>query len=358
MIKKLKNRIEEKRNSKSILWRSLVSLKDFFWQCKTKYEHIFSSLKMKRIDSLSIPHSPNEIRLFMKVRNESLHLPYFIKYYKKMGVDRFFIIDNDSTDGTLPFLLSQKNTHVFRTKECYKKAHSGHNWLEILLSKYGKGHWCLVVDADEILIYPHYEKVSIRELCRFLEKEKSTALSCLLLDMYANKPIRLARYNQGDNPLPSFPYFDKNTHYIERCPIPKYPIPKYSNTCLYTGGARKRVFGLKTNLNKIPLFKFKPSVSLCGGQHFISGALLSSIEGAVLHFKFTSNFTSKVLEEAKREMYSNNAKEYKIYAKKIIKNQNLYYPDSIKFKNSRQLVNLKIMKPSKAFEAFTRKNIK
>jgi len=222
MIKKLKNRIEEKRNSKSILWRSLVSLKDFFWQCKTKYEHIFSSLKMKRIDSLSIPNSPDEIRLFTRVRNESLRLPYFIKYYKKMGVDRFFIIDNDSTDGTVPFLLSQKNTHVFRTKESYKKAIGGHNWLEILLSKYGKGHWCLVVDVDEILIYSHYEKVSIRDLCNYLDKEGSTALSCLLLDMYANKPIRLAQYNRGDNPLPSFPYFDKNTHYIEKSPTPKY----------------------------------------------------------------------------------------------------------------------------------------
>ena len=352
MIKKLKNRIEEKRNSKNILWRSLVSLKDFFWQCKNKYGYILSSLKMKRIDSLSIPNSPDEIRLFTKVRNESLRLPYFIKYYKKMGVDRFFIIDNDSTDGTLPFLLSQKNTHVFRTKECYKKANSGHKWLEILLSKYGKGHWCLVVDADEILIYPHYEKVSIRELCRFLEKEKSTALSCLFLDMYANKAIRLAQYNRGDNPLHSFPYFDKNTHYIERG-----PIPKYSNACLYIGGVRKRVFGVKPYLNKIPLFKFKSSVSLCRGQHFIIGADLSSIEGAVLHFMFTSNFTSKVLEEAKREKYSDNAKMYKVYAKKISKNLNLnlYYPDSIKFKNSRQLVNLKIMKKSKAF---TGKNIK
>jgi len=136
-------------------------------------------------------------------------------------------------------------------------------------------------------------------------------------------------------------------------------LSKYSNTCLYTGGARKRVFGLKTNLNKIPLFKFKPSVSLCGGQHFISGADLSSIGGAVLHFKFTSNFTSKALEEAKREVYANNAKRYKVYAKKITKNQNLnlYYPDSVKFKNSRQLVNLKIMKTSKAFETFTGKNI-
>jgi len=79
---------------------------------------------------------------------------------------------------------------------------------------------------------------------------------------------------------------------------------------------RKRVFGLKTNLNKIPLFKFKPSVSLWSGQHFISGADLSSIKGAVLHFKFTSNFTSKALEEAKREKYSYNAKEYKEFAKK------------------------------------------
>jgi len=362
MLKNIRNGIERRRNSKSILWRRLVSLKDFLWQCKNKYEDILSSLKdilsslkMKRIDSLSIPNSPDEIRIFMNVRNESLHLPYLFKYYKKMGVDRFFIIDNDSTDETLPFLLSQKNTHVFRTKESYKKANGGHRWLKFLLSRYGKEHWCLVVDPDEILTYPNYKKVSIRKLCRFLEKEGSTALSCLLLDMYANKPIRLAQYNQGVNPLPSFPYFDKNTHHIERG-----PIPECSNAYFYAGGVRKRVFGIKPCLNKIPLFKFKSSVSLCRGHHFISGADLSSIEGAVLHFMFTSNFISKASEEAKREMYFNNSKWYKACTKKITENLNLnlYYPGSIKFKNSRQLVNLKITKTSKAFEAFTRNNMK
>jgi len=49
MIKKLKNRIEEKRNSKSILWRSLVSLKDFFWFL----ELIALNSKMRKASNIS-----------------------------------------------------------------------------------------------------------------------------------------------------------------------------------------------------------------------------------------------------------------------------------------------------------------
>ena len=45
--------------------------------------------------------SANEIRLFAKCRNESARLGAFFDHYRGLGVDRFFIVDNDSTDGSL-----------------------------------------------------------------------------------------------------------------------------------------------------------------------------------------------------------------------------------------------------------------
>lgn len=56
---------------------------------------------IKRIDSKTIPKNKHEIRLFAICRNESLRLPHFIDYYNNLGVDRIFIIGNNSNDDTL-----------------------------------------------------------------------------------------------------------------------------------------------------------------------------------------------------------------------------------------------------------------
>ncbi|MDP2923894.1 MAG: glycosyltransferase family 2 protein, partial [Candidatus Omnitrophota bacterium] len=127
---------------------------------------------MRKIDPNLIPDAPDEIRLFMVIRNESLRLPYLFKYYSQLGVDRFFFVDNDSSDGSASFLLSQgEHAHVFWTNDSYGKAKCGLNWLDALLHKYGVGHWCIVGDADEHFIYPHYEEVSLKGLSIFLDKK-------------------------------------------------------------------------------------------------------------------------------------------------------------------------------------------
>jgi hypothetical protein len=43
--------------------------------------------------------SRDEIRLFARCRNEILRLPAFFQHYRAMGVDRFYIVDNESYGG-------------------------------------------------------------------------------------------------------------------------------------------------------------------------------------------------------------------------------------------------------------------
>jgi Glycosyl transferase family 2 len=60
---------------------------------------------LKRLDKHRISEDKNEIRLFGIVRNENLRLPYFLDYHRSIGVARFFIVDNDSGDGTAVFSI-------------------------------------------------------------------------------------------------------------------------------------------------------------------------------------------------------------------------------------------------------------
>ncbi|HBK82674.1 MAG TPA: hypothetical protein DDZ41_03620, partial [Flavobacterium sp.] len=68
--------------------------------------------RLKRIDNKSIIDANGEIRLFAIMRNESLRLPHFIEYYRKLGVDRFFFIDNNSTDNSVEITREQDNIHL------------------------------------------------------------------------------------------------------------------------------------------------------------------------------------------------------------------------------------------------------
>ncbi|MDP3959400.1 MAG: glycosyltransferase family 2 protein, partial [Pseudorhodobacter sp.] len=43
---------------------------------------------------------PSDILLFSTLRNERVRLPYFLKYYREMGINHFLIVDNGSDDGS------------------------------------------------------------------------------------------------------------------------------------------------------------------------------------------------------------------------------------------------------------------
>jgi len=129
---------------------------------------------MKRLDNRLIPEIKDEIRLFIVGRNESLRLPYFFEYYRAIGVQRFFYIDNDSQDDSRDYLLSQPDVHVWLQTQKYIEDNK-FGVAEELLKVYGVGHWCLLADLDELFIYPYKEKRSLRDFVQDLDLEGASS---------------------------------------------------------------------------------------------------------------------------------------------------------------------------------------
>ncbi|MDP1816528.1 MAG: glycosyltransferase family 2 protein [Leadbetterella sp.] len=314
---------------------------------------VISDQVLSNVDGKIIEIGKGEILLIAILRNESLRLPYFLEYYKSLGVDKFFFVDNNSSDMSREIILKEPKAHLFFTAESY----TNHwYWMEYLLEMYGKGHWCLVVDIDELFSYPNSNLVTLPSLIEYFEQNNFTSFSSILLDMYSSEEVNDCKISCKSNPMESLQFFDIDYYkvpftFIDR----KNNLPIYIHA--YTGGMRERVFG-KMNpldiLTKIPLFKFEKDIYLVQGMHAISNTKPADIEGVVFHTKFLHDFIEEVLEESERGEHWNNAIRYKHYKDTIsvLPKLNLHCEHSIKYENNTQLVELGIIKTSPEFEKY------
>ena len=189
---------------------------------------------MRRLDSRPIPSTPGEIRAFLPVRNEALRLPDNLNHHRGLGVSRFFVADNGSVDGTLEFLLAQPDVHLFRADQSFAASGFGMAWMNQLLDEYGCGHWTLTVDADELLIYPGIETVPLTRVCTHLDHLGAQGMFCMLLDMYADRPLNDVGYRAGDSLLAACPWFDP-------APYRTVQVHAFPHIQIY-GGVRERIF--------------------------------------------------------------------------------------------------------------------
>ncbi len=73
--------------------------------------------------------SPSDVLCFIVLRNEKVRLPFFLKYYRALGIKHFFIVDNGSTDGSTQYLAAQSDVSLWETSKNYKSARFGMDWL-------------------------------------------------------------------------------------------------------------------------------------------------------------------------------------------------------------------------------------
>ncbi len=298
-----------------------------------------------RIDEAPISPEPGEILLFGCVRDEALRLPYFLDYYRGLGVSRFFLIDNGSSDGTSELLRRQPDVHLYWTGDSYAESHCGVHWLNALLERYGPGHWVLVVDVDELLVYPRCEERDLPTWITELEARGADAFLTFLLDMYADCPLRSAHYSAGAPFLETCGFFDSSSYTLGDKGI-RALIPA-------TGGVRRRVFwapgkvrlGNPPYLPKVPLVRWRRGLRYLASTHLIDGVTLASATGALLHFKLFADFIVRTRLEVDRGEHWDGAAQYSAYAATIAENPDLdpTYEGSLRYEGSWQLVELRLM---------------
>lgn len=291
----------------------------------------------------------NDILLFCTQRNERVRLPYFLEYYRNLGVDHFFFVDNDSTDGAYELLADQPDVSLWHTKHSYKRARFGVDWLNWLQMKYAHNHWILTVDPDELFVYPFCDTRPIRALTDWLDASSIKSFSAMLLDVYPKGKLAEASYSEGQNPLEIANWFDSGNYTIKR--------NKQFGNLWIQGGPRSRVFfpdqpKNAPALNKIPLVKWNRRYVYVSSTHMLlpRGLNLTYDEwggekasGILLHTKFLNTLDAKAREELDRRQHYNASAEYKAYAEGMREDSELWCKWSEKYINWRQLEILGLM---------------
>jgi len=313
---------------------------------KDGFQQAYEFYKLSRIDGKLLDVNTNDLLCCVAVRNEAQRLPWFVEYYRNRGVAKFLMVDNGSNDETASWLLRQRDVYVWRTEYSFNRANFGSVWFELLLRRYGIGRWCLIVDADEIFVYPDCENRNLVRLCRDLDRENKKVMTALLLDMYSDKPVSATHYETGRDFLEICPYFDRQFYHR------KYDFAgPFRNSTFYFGGVRQRVFGEDGDflLSKVALVKYHESFILGGGQHWTNRPVdeISGETGCLLHFKFMSTFQDYVTREVERKEHYHDAMQYEHYLRRLSSDNTLKLYDarfSIKYETSEQLIRLGIMR--------------
>ena len=292
---------------------------------------------------------PDDIVAFTTLRNEKVRLEYFLKYYRRLGVDHFVMVDNGSDDGSREYLADQPDVSLWSTGASYKRSRFGVDWLNWLQWQYGHGHWCLTVDPDEFLVYPFCDTRPIRALTDWLDASSIRSFSAMLLDMYPKGPIDAFPYNSGQDPFEIANWFDSGNYTTMR--------NHRFGTLWIQGGPRARAFfpdkpERAPALNKIPLVKWHRHYAYVSSTHMLLPRGLNAVydewggekaSGILLHAKFLDTFSQKSAEELKRRQHYANSHEYRAYHDRLQDNPDLWCKWSERYINWRQLEILGLM---------------
>lgn len=298
-----------------------------------------------RTDRIRGPH----ILALVTLRNERVRLPFFLNYYRSLGIDHFLIVDNGSDDGSREYLAAEPDVSLWTTGASYKAARFGLDWITLLQRRYCHGHWTLTVDVDEFLVYPFCDTRPLRALTDWLEASSLRSFPAMLLDMYPKGPIGSAPYREGDDPFATAPYFDTGNYTISRNPL-------YGNLWIQ-GGPRARAFFADAPqkapaLNKIPLVHWKRSYAYVSSAHMLLPRGLNQVydtlggekaSGVLLHAKFVEPFLAKADEEEHRREHYRDGAEYAAYRAAAGQRPDLWCKWSEKYINWRQLEILGLM---------------
>lgn len=290
-----------------------------------------------------------EVVVFSAARDEYLRLPAFLDHHRRMGVRVFVMIDNGSTDGTYEFLLAQPDVILYRTDDDYVNAGLGMRWINHLIEDLETSNWCLFLDADELLVFPDFERLGITHLLDYLNRKGHTAVGSYMLDMHPASLNAQDGLEPGDDLIAHSPFLT-NTYNFQ-----PFPLSPYTDV---RGGFRPTVLGEKyRQMTKCPLVHSDAGIKFLASSHETTPSVISDVKTALLHFKFVGDALTRSENEVEWTDYVYYAERNRVLER--LRQQQIEEGDvdfmsehAVRFENSMQLFALGLIDaPADFFES-------
>ena len=287
------------------------------------------------------PLSPDAVVLMSVVRNEAIRLPPFFDHYKKLGITRFIMVDNGSDDATPELLLAEPTADIFYTTASYGAARSGIYWYSGLARAFCTGHWTMMADADELLVYDGVDQHGIPDLCRWLDRQGQDRVFVPMIDLYPQGVVGQSGLQIAESLRAS--WFDTTG----------YALHRHRVGWLATGGPRHRLFAttLRTNnewASKYAIFRMQPE-TVIANAHFIWPRDTGPARpfAAFLHLKFLDDFVERSARNEREGQHHENSKKYKQINRTLAENsqQVIFHPKSRKYTGPESLIQSRFLLP-------------
>lgn len=330
--------------------------------------------------------------------NEMRRLPHFLAHHRALGVRRFLIVDNASTDGSGAYLDAQPDVTRLPSAAPYKDWKARWRWIvaDLLLD----GRWALFPDVDEFFVAPGWPDAPFATALAHWERTGAEAVQATMVDMYGEAPLTAAAQAPADAPLLELcPFFDADGYrMIPTSARMAHPTPPYS----VFGGPRERLLappppraptavdrwlldrvfsprrppasgGLDRGvrrmiwravrratppkpgeMGKVPLIRWRRGLRFTGGVHRIDAPLrLAEDRGALLHFKFLDDFADRTRQNVARAQHANGARAYRVYAGRMeaLGAASAIAPCSVRLRDWRDLEAAGLMRATPALRA-------
>ncbi len=142
--------------------------------------------KLKRIEEFKkgIQKIQKNCKYYLSIvailKNEALYIKEWLDYHINMGVEHFYLYDNESTDNIKeilqPYIEKNYITYTFYPGKAQQRPA-----YRDMMSKYAhESHWLAVVDIDEFIC--PVEKISIADFMRDYEDYPALKINCLCFD--------------------------------------------------------------------------------------------------------------------------------------------------------------------------------
>ncbi len=303
--------------------------KQFFEAMQLFYGFYFSDIRLIR--KTNWKKKSKMPVLITIVRDEKERIEIFLDHYRNLGIERFVVADNGSIDGTVDYLLRQKDVDLFSIKSKFRNGRK-EGWINRLMRLYGGGKWYLIVDADELLEWPERETYSLRQALRILERNKINRAGALMIDMYTKGELYKSNVKKE---LEYQLYFDADT----------YEKITDDNRVIYTGGPRGRLYDMECYLSKYPLIYSDGAEILADAHYWYPNGNYKEYPFVfgLLHLKFlTDTDLKKVRQYVNEKNHVNRSSEYKRYLEQYKKgNRSFFYADSVRYESPASLCKIK-----------------